>query len=71
MTIYTGRACQLAEKTDAIKTEMERLCSRLGFLSQEYLILNEAMQQTVKDLNGGTYPAPVIHRAFPELNHYG
>jgi len=56
----------LATKTEHVKTEMERMCSAFGLLSQEYLILNEAMQHTLTNMNGGTYPAPLNQRTFPD-----
>ncbi len=71
ISVQAHALLELARKTDHIKIEMERLCSRIGYLSQEYMIINEAMQHTIADMNGGSYPAPVIHQTFPELNHLG
>lgn len=69
--IQAHTALHLADKAAEIKGEMDRLCSKLGLLSQEYLILTEALKVTIADMNGGTYPAPLQHRKFPELSHPG
>lgn len=60
---------QLAQRGEEIRARIEALCSQLGLLSQEYLIINEAMKVTLEDLNGGIIPA-APNRRFPELNHY-
>lgn len=68
ISVSAHAALELAKEVDAVKVEMERVCSRFGLLSQKYLILTDALQLTIKDINGGTYPAPLTHRTFPELN---
>ena len=61
-------ALDIHRKVTELRAEAERLFSRLGLITQEALILNEAMQITIADQNGGTYPAPLNQRTFPELN---
>jgi hypothetical protein len=60
---------KLAKRSAEIKAKMEALCTQLGFLSQEYMILNEAMRVTLESLNGGIIP-PVSTMRFPELSGY-
>lgn len=68
ISVSAHAALELAKEVDAVKVEMERVCSRFGLLSQKYLILTDALQLTIKDINGGTYPAPLNQQHFPELN---
>ena len=68
LSVSAHAAFELAKEVDAVKVEMERVCSRFGLLSQKYLILTDALQLTIKDMNGGTYPAPLNQQHFPELN---
>jgi hypothetical protein len=48
----------------------EALCSQLGLITQEYFILNEAMRETIKELNGGVLPQSPTALRFPALNSY-
>ena len=68
LSVSAHAALELAKEVDAVRAEIERACSRLGLLSQKYLILTDALQLTITDMNGGTYPAPLNQRTFPELN---
>lgn len=68
ISVSAHAAFELAKEVESVRDEIERACSKLGLLSQKYLILTDALQLTIKDLNGGTYPAPLNQRHFPELN---
>jgi hypothetical protein len=59
----------LSKRASEIRSRMEALCSQLGLLSQEYLILNEAMRVTLEDLNNAPV-APFKQTSFPELHSY-
>lgn len=61
---------QLSIRAEEIRKTTEKLCSELGILSQEYMIINEAMRLTLEDLNGGPIDRPT-QLSFPELNHRG
>lgn len=70
LSVQAHTLARLADEGDRIRAEVEKLCSALGHLTQQYFIINEAMKETLKDMNGGVAPLPLPERRFPSLNHY-
>ena len=71
LSVQAETLLMLDEKMTKLRAMAESLCSQLGMVTQEYYVLNEAMRETVRELNGGQPPLIVKHQSFPQLNHYG
>lgn len=65
------RLASLDARAQELRAEMERVAGQFGLLSQELLIVHEAMKLTLADLNGGVYPPRLPEFDCPALNHVG
>lgn len=65
------RLLQLDNRAEQLRDEMFITASKYGRLTQELLVISEAIKLTIADLNGGKYPEFPEHQRFESLNHEG
>jgi len=54
ISVQAETLSRLAQRGDQIREELSMLYSKVGLLTQEYFILNEAMRETLNHLNRGS-----------------